>query len=104
MQLEIARVEAEVRTLTNRIDDLVELAGHGTEDDRRALMSRVRAAMSERTSCQLELTRLRKSQTAQSEVITPEAVRSVRPRQVSDRNEAVWTGNAKSWPTQHGGP
>ena len=54
-------VKAKIQALTNKIDDLEELSGQGSEEDRRRRKAMINAATSERATLQLELTRLEKS-------------------------------------------
>jgi hypothetical protein len=77
LQGQIDSEEAGIRALTNRISDLEELVGHGSDEDRRRLKAKLRAAMSDRTSAQLRLTRLRKDRETQADTITAEEVREI---------------------------
>jgi hypothetical protein len=59
----IAVLELKVRDRTNRIDDLTDLAGEGSEADRAELKAKIRAAQIERATLQSELTKLRHTET-----------------------------------------
>jgi hypothetical protein len=71
----IADLERKIRVLTNRITDLADLAGEGSDEDRTELKARVRAAQAERAGLQLEITRLRQDTTARR-TLTKEDVRA----------------------------
>ena len=77
LQGEISAVETKIRMLSNRIGDLMDLAGQGTEEDRRELKAKIRSAQSERSGLQLELTRLRKAAEKSVATITPDDVRRI---------------------------
>jgi DNA invertase Pin-like site-specific DNA recombinase len=71
-----AELERKIRSRTNRIEDLTELAGEGSEKDRAEVKAKIRTARAERTGFQLELTRLQGASTARKPV-TADAVRQV---------------------------
>lgn len=77
LQDKINSEEAGTRALTNRINDLEELIGHGSDEDRRRLKARLRTAMSDRASAQLRLARLRKDIGSRRDAITAENVRAI---------------------------
>ena len=70
----IARLEQQIIGMTRRIDDLTELAGEGTNEDRAALKSKVREAQMNRASLQADLARLKRSSVGPSVPITAERV------------------------------
>jgi hypothetical protein len=72
---ELAEVERKVRVLSNKIDDLIELAGEGSDEERGALKARIRAAQAERAGLQLEVARRRSAQAPR--VVTDDEVRAV---------------------------
>jgi site-specific DNA recombinase len=78
---EVSREAAErvhqVEALSRRIEDLSELAGEGTEEDRKQFKARVRAAQAERTGVQLELARLKQAAGDRREVTGDEIHRAV---------------------------
>jgi hypothetical protein len=77
LQAEIAGLEKKVQACTNRISDLMELAGQGTDEDRRQVRATIRAAQVQRSSLQAELTRRQRAADGSAERITPERVREI---------------------------
>jgi DNA invertase Pin-like site-specific DNA recombinase len=77
LRSEVTVMERKVASISNRINDLCELAGQGSEDDRKEVMARVRSAQAERTGYQHELCRLRGALAGTSATITPEVVRKI---------------------------
>jgi site-specific DNA recombinase len=77
LQSTIASLRARIRTLANKIDDLEELSGQGSEEDRRRRKTMINAAASERAALQSELSRLEKSLARSAESITPEQVNQI---------------------------
>ncbi|MEQ8786072.1 MAG: recombinase family protein [Pirellulaceae bacterium] len=75
LRREIASKESTVRTLSRRIDDLYDLAGQGSEDDRKEILSRIRSAQTERAAAQLDLARLTKVLERSTSTLTSEDVR-----------------------------
>jgi hypothetical protein len=59
VEQEVRRREQKIRDLTNRINDLMDLAGQGSDADRAETMARVRAAQTERGGERSELARLK---------------------------------------------
>jgi DNA invertase Pin-like site-specific DNA recombinase len=74
LQSQIASLQAGIQTLTNKIEDLEELAGQGSDEDRQRRKAKTNAATCERASLQLELTRLQKALAGESRAISPEDV------------------------------
>jgi len=74
---EIASLEKKKRILSARINDLHELLGTGTDDDRRDYKSRIRAVQSERSSLEIDLAQLKKEQAGIVSKLTPEEVREI---------------------------
>jgi site-specific DNA recombinase len=77
LNAEIDSHKSKIQALANKINELEEMAGHGTAEDRRRRITRVNAATSERANLQLELTRLEKSLGGAASVITPEEVSQI---------------------------
>jgi hypothetical protein len=77
LQSNIALLKAKIQALTNKIDDLEELSGQGSEQDRKRRKARVNAATVERGMLQIELTRLDKSLGGGTRAITPEVITQI---------------------------
>ena len=77
LKKELASLENASRTLSRRIDDLYELAGNGSDDDRKQVLARIRAAQSERAATQLQVTRLKKTLEGSTATLTPDGVRVI---------------------------
>lgn len=77
VQAEMASLKSKLQALTNKINDLEELSGQGSEDDRRRRKAMILAATSERADSQIELTRLEKSSAGGAAAITPEQVTAI---------------------------
>lgn len=73
---DVRHLEQKIRDRTNQLQDLLELAGQGSDSDRAEIMAQVRAAQVERSSCQVELAR-RKERASGCKPITAEEVRQV---------------------------
>ena len=76
LQDEIVATEKKMRSLTNRIDDLFELSGQGSDADRRDVKARIRSAQSERTAVQAELNRLNQAAVSSTSTLTSEQARA----------------------------
>jgi site-specific DNA recombinase len=63
------------QSLSQQIVDLWELAGQGTDEDRKKTKARVRAAQSERTECQLSRLRFEQVQKFSTRKFTPDDVK-----------------------------
>jgi DNA invertase Pin-like site-specific DNA recombinase len=72
---ELDSIERKLSALGRKIDDLTELAGEGSYEDRAALKAKVRAAQVERAALQVERSRLRHALENSSLRITPQQVR-----------------------------
>jgi hypothetical protein len=70
----VVDLQRAIQSRTNRINDLTELAGEGSDADRAALKVKVRAALTERAELQLELTRTQQ-QAVRPPKIKPDDVR-----------------------------
>ena len=77
LQSEIASRRAKIQALTNKINDLEELSGHGSEEDRRRRKAMINAATTERATLQLEVTRLEKTLGCGAAAITPEQITEI---------------------------
>ena len=60
LQAEISTKKAEIQAWTNKIDDLEELSGQGSEEDRRRRKAMINAATAKKATLQVELTHLEK--------------------------------------------
>jgi site-specific DNA recombinase len=87
---EIAGLEKKVACTTARINDLLEMVGQGTDQDRQETKGRLRHAQAQRAEADCELARLRKVLAAHRETITPEAVRAI----LADLKELLEKGAA----------
>jgi DNA invertase Pin-like site-specific DNA recombinase len=76
-QAEIASAKARIQALTNKIDDLEELSGQGSEEDRQRRKSRINAATVELAAARIELTRLENSLGGGGKAITPERITQI---------------------------
>ena len=74
---EKAVIETKILALSNKISDLLELAGQGTEADRKTIKARVLAAQSDRATAEIELIRIRRALGEGTATITPERVREI---------------------------
>ena len=77
LRREIASRENSIRSLSRRIEDLYDLAGSGSDDDRKEVLARIRAAQSDRAAAQLELTQLQKTLQGCTSTLTPTEVRKI---------------------------
>ena len=75
LQNDISTLERKVASLTNKINDLFELAGQGNDNDRKEVMSKVRATQAERSTAQHEFARLRRALDTTTATIAPDVVR-----------------------------
>ncbi len=74
---EISKRQEKIRTMGCHIDDLRDLAGHGSKDDRAQTKAKIRAAQTERGACQLELTKMQNAAKQASKPITAEDVNEI---------------------------
>lgn len=74
-EAELAAVERQIAQLGHKIDDLSELAGDGTAEDRAQLRAKIKSAQGERAERQAERARLQAALTSAAIVITPDGVR-----------------------------
>lgn len=77
LQANVASLERDIAGLTNRVNDLLELAGHGTDQDRQETKARLQAAQVQRAAARAELARVRKALTATAVALTPERAREI---------------------------
>jgi hypothetical protein len=77
VRADLGKVEKAIGTLDRKVEDLTDLAGHGTEADRAALKAKVRAAQAERAALQGERARIQRALEADGDPITPERVRGM---------------------------
>jgi len=71
---EIESLEQRIRRQTRRIDDLLEMAGEGSDRDRREVRAKIKSAQAERSGLELDLTRLRKALQGDSGAISGEDI------------------------------
>jgi DNA invertase Pin-like site-specific DNA recombinase len=74
---EIAAVEKKIDAIGHKIDDLTELAGEGSDEDRASLKAKVKAAQSVRAAKHAERSRLLKALNGSVASITPDRVREL---------------------------
>jgi DNA invertase Pin-like site-specific DNA recombinase len=72
---EKAELEEKKPALTNKVYDLLELAGEGTKADRKAIMARVRQAQSKKADLEMHLAQIRKALGEGTVVRSPQQVR-----------------------------
>lgn len=77
LQSEIAGLERKLVAQSSKINDLYELAGQGSDDDRKEIMGRIRGAQAERTVTRHELSRLQQALATTLATITPETCRQI---------------------------
>lgn len=77
LQADIALLKGKIQALTNKINDLEDMAGQGSDDDRRRRNAKINVATSERAQMQLDLTQLGKSLHGGAKAITPEAITQI---------------------------
>jgi site-specific DNA recombinase len=77
LRAELDSLERRIASLTNKITDLSDLAGQGTDEDRMTLKAKLQAAQVERADLRLEQTRFRRQLDRAVAAITPEKVREI---------------------------
>jgi site-specific DNA recombinase len=76
IRTEISSLEKKVRSLTNRIDDLHDFLGEGTDDDRRETQARIRSVRGERSALQDDLRVAKRALEGTSGTLTAADIRS----------------------------
>jgi len=76
-QGELSNLERKITSTSRKIEDLYELAGQGSDADRKEVMGKIRSVQAERSVIQHAAAELRRSLTATQAVISPEAVRQI---------------------------
>lgn len=71
----LARARKKLAVLGNRVNDLFEMSGEGTEADRKETKGRLRAAQSERNAVQSEVNQLQRSVDGTTSTLTVEQIR-----------------------------
>ena len=71
----LAHARKQLSVLSNRVNDLFEMSGEGTEADRKEVKSRLRAAQSQRNATQSEVNRLQRSVDGTTNTLTAEQIR-----------------------------
>jgi hypothetical protein len=74
---QLAQVDRKIAALSRRINDLSDMAGEGSDEDRAHLKARVRLAQQERVGQQAERCRIARILAGDHDPITPERVRSL---------------------------
>jgi site-specific DNA recombinase len=74
---ELAGIEKRIASLSNKIKDLTELAGQGTEEDRRDLKGKIQAAQAERAGLRVREAELHHQLDHATPTITAERVREI---------------------------
>lgn len=74
---ELAGIEKKITGQSNRIDDLSELAGQGTVEDRQKLKAKIHAAQTERAELRLREAELQRQLAHENATITPDRVREI---------------------------
>ena len=77
VRAELARSEKATVTLAHKVEDLTELLGQGSPDDRATLKAKIRAAQAERYGLLSDAARLRQALGATEATLTPERVRAM---------------------------
>lgn len=77
LQSEIAALRVKIQARANKINDLEELSGQGSEEDRRRRKAMINAATTDRATLQLELTRREKTLGCGAAAITPEQITEI---------------------------
>lgn len=79
----LARARKELNTLSNRVNDLFDMSGEGTEADRNEIKSRLRATQSQRNVAQSKVNQLQRSVDGTTDTLTVEQIRE-RMTEMSD--------------------
>lgn len=72
---ELLRAQNQLQLLSNRVNDLFEMSGAGTETDRKETKARLRAAQSERNATQSEFNRLKRALDGTTNTLTVDQIR-----------------------------
>lgn len=73
---QLARTRKQLISLSNRVNDLFEMSGEGSEDDRKEAKARLRAAQSERSALQNEANRLQRAVDGTTNTLTTDQIRT----------------------------
>jgi hypothetical protein len=77
LQAQMALLRRKIQASGHRIDDLMDLAGQGSMEDRQQTKAKIQVAQAERTGFQRELARLEKVVAAVAPTITPKRVEEI---------------------------
>ena len=77
LRTEIASLESSIAAINRKLNDLFELAGMGSDDDRKDVRARIRSAQSQRGEQQTQLASLKRVLDRTTSTITPDAVRAI---------------------------
>ncbi|TWU40059.1 hypothetical protein Q31b_34030 [Novipirellula aureliae] len=72
---QLEQAKKRLRIFGNRVNDLFEMSGEGSDDDRKETKARLRAAQSERTGAQSEVNRLQRIIDGDTNTLTVEQIR-----------------------------
>ncbi|MFN3149787.1 hypothetical protein [Bremerella sp.] len=75
LEQQLARARKQLALLSNRVHDLFEMSGEGTEDDRKEIKARLRDAQSQRNAAQSEVNRLQRAVDGTTNRMTVEQIR-----------------------------
>ncbi|MEX2137674.1 MAG: recombinase family protein [Pirellulales bacterium] len=75
ISLDLKRLENKIAAISRKINDLADVAGEGSDEDRALLKAKVRAAQLERLTEEAERARLQSALSMEARTITPEEVR-----------------------------
>ncbi|MHC2071079.1 recombinase family protein [Bremerella sp. T1] len=75
LEQQLVQARKQLALLKNRVHDLFELSGEGTEDDRKEIKARLRAAQLQRNAAQSEVNRLQRAVDGTTSTMTVEQIR-----------------------------
>ncbi len=75
LEQQLVQARKQLALLKNRVHDLFEMSGEGTEDDRKEIKARLRAAQLQRNTAQSEVNRLRRAVDGTTSTMTVEQIR-----------------------------
>ncbi|PQO35239.1 recombinase [Blastopirellula marina] len=75
LEQQLVQARKQLALLSNRVNDLFEMSGEGTEDDRKEIKARLRAAQLQRNTAQSEVNRLQRAVDGTTSTMTVEQIR-----------------------------
>ncbi len=75
LEQQLIQARKQLALLNNRVNDLFEMSGEGTEDDRKEIKARLRAAQLQRNTAQSEVNRLQRAVDGTTNTMTVEQIR-----------------------------